>query len=177
MNRPLLLSAVDHAETPGMTSHWVGDDAGGEGLVLAFASTRTCIAVATAQGGDGSLVGARCELQRPTSACPARLRWKLAPNAASLPVFARASHVALNVFPDDRAGSDFAARFDSDRTDKFAEIAFEFGLGGAPLLERAIATFECESGQTDDGLVFDGNVRRYRRPPGTTPNDRTTSND
>lgn len=164
------------AEVPGMTSHWVVDDDGAEGLTrLAVALERAggFVAVVTAQDADGRLVGACCGGPPALSEAGGPvLSWILPADAPGLQVFTHASHVALNYVSApgraDVATESVALRFSGQGNDKFASLAFEFGLGGAPLLERAVATFECESRApgTADALgrwVFTGRVRRYRQ--------------
>lgn len=168
MNAPTRPSVP--TEEPGMTSRWVAHDGGTAGLALALRRTGDCVAIVTAQGADGSLVGARCA-QPPAlsdAGAPA-LGWTLSGGEPGLQVFTHATHVALNfIVAQDAFGADLARRFTGPRTDKFAALAFEFGLGGAPLLERAVATFECENrphgaADAEGRWLFTGLVRRYRQ--------------
>ena len=157
-------------EIPGMTSHWVADEPGAHGLSQAVARAGECVAIVTAQGADGSLVGACCAaLPLLAEAGPPALAWALAPDTPGLPVFAHATHIALNFLTaGDADTAALAQRFAGQRNDKFSALAFEFGLGGAPLLERAVLTFECENrplGMADvqGRLQFTALVRRYRQ--------------
>lgn len=153
-----------------MTSRWVADDGGMLGLALALQRAGHCVAVVTAQGADGSLVGACCTAPPvlADAGAPA-LTWAVHGEAPGWQVFTQATHVALNfIDARDDAGSAVVRRFSGPRNDKFAALAFEFGLGGAPLLERAVATFECENRPQ---IAVDaqgrrpslGLVRRYRQ--------------
>jgi flavin reductase (DIM6/NTAB) family NADH-FMN oxidoreductase RutF len=158
------------AEEPGMTSRWVADDGGTAGLALALKRAGECVAIVTAQGADGSLVGACCAASPALSDAGApTLEWALPGEAPGLEVFTHAAHVALNfIAAKDGAGSAVVHRFTGPRNDKFAALAFEFGLGGAPLLERAVATFECENRpqiavDAQGRRLFTGLVRRYRQ--------------
>lgn len=153
-----------------MTSRWVADDGGMLGLALALQRALHCVAVVTAQGADGSLVGACC-IDPPVLAdagAPA-LNWTVPGEATGWQVFTQATHVALNFIDDrDDAGRALVQRFNGPRNDKFAALAFEFGLGGAPLLERAVATFECENrpqiaADAQGRRLSMGLVRRYRQ--------------
>lgn len=162
--------AQEVRELPGMTSRWVADDSGTTSLCQAVARAGDCVAIVTAQGADGSLVGACCEtLPVLSQSGPPALLWALPADAPGQPVFAHASHIALNFFSssDPETGA-MAQRFTGSRNDRFSALAFEFGMGGAPLLECAVATFECENrpqGMADTAghLQFTALVRRYRQ--------------
>lgn len=170
--------ATGYMEVPGMTSRWVADDGGTAGLALALRRAADCVAIVTAQGADGSLVGASCTVkpQLAETGAPS-LDWLLAGDAPGMQVFTHATHVALNFIAlGDAASEAVARRFTGPRNDKFAALAFEFGLGGAPLLERAVATFECENrprgaADAEDRWLFTGLVRRYRRAGRTVAAD------
>jgi flavin reductase (DIM6/NTAB) family NADH-FMN oxidoreductase RutF len=98
-------------------------------------------AVATAQTPDGRLAAAPCEGLQVLTAGKLLVSWNLAPAAQGREMFERASHFAVNI-----VGSEGAAWLRALREpghEKFARIAFEFGRGGAPLLECAVATLEC----------------------------------
>ncbi len=166
--KPLRRPAV--VEAPGMTSRWVAHDQGTVDLAFALKRTGECVAVVTAQGTDGRLVGACC-VESPVlsgAGAPA-LGWVLRRDEPGLQVFQHATHVALNfIAVKDGTGHCVAHRFNGRRNDKFAALAFEFGLGGAPLLECAEATFECENRpqvamDAQGRWLFAGLVRRYRQ--------------
>lgn len=157
-------------EMPGMTSNWVADDLDSAALKDAIERAGQCLAIATAQGADGSLVGARCAAQPALlDTVPVALAWTLAHDAPGLPVFTHATHVALNFFAVQDVDTDTVdRRFAGPGNNKFSKLAFEFGLGGAPLLEGTVATFECENrlkGMADSPgcLQFIAVVRRYRQ--------------
>ncbi len=155
-------------EMPGMTSHWVADRSGASGMALALGQTGQWVAVATAQGADGSLVGACCcRMPVLSGASMPSLVWMLPGDTPGLEVFTHATHVSLNLVLEDVDGN-VTRNFSGQGRDRFAALAFEFGLGGAPLLEAARATFECENwpqGVTDaqGRVMFTGVVRRYRQ--------------
>jgi flavin reductase (DIM6/NTAB) family NADH-FMN oxidoreductase RutF len=162
--------AMSSREEPGMTSRWVAHDGGTAGLALALRRHEACVAIVTAQGADGSLVGACCpEPPALSVAGSPALGWALSDAEPGLQVFSHATHVAINfIAAHDEAGSELARRFAAAGCDKFAALAFEFGLGGAPLLERAVATFECENrlqtpADAQGRRHFAGPVRRYRQ--------------
>lgn len=166
------------AEEPGMTSRWVADEGSTAGLVLALKRAGECVTIATAQGADGSLVGACCAaLPVLSDAGGPALGWVLPGEVPGLEVFTHATHVALNfIAVKDDAGSAVARSFIGPRNDKFTALAFEFGLGGAPLLERAVATFECENrpqvaADAQGRRLFAGLVRRYRQAGWGAPSD------
>jgi len=95
---------------------------------------------------------------------PPMILWSLARTAASAPVFRDAEHFAINVLAagDDELSSHFAR----PGADKFAAVDERFtpGLGGAPVLRGAVATFECHSRHRyygGDHIIVIGVVERY----------------
>jgi flavin reductase (DIM6/NTAB) family NADH-FMN oxidoreductase RutF len=148
----------------GMVSSSAQDDLDGQAFRRALESLATGWILLTAQGPDGSLAGAACQALETVSLSPPRLQWRLPRDAAGLPVFDQASHFAVNVMGEDQLA--LARHFAQPGAGKFATIAFEFGEGGAPLLEGAVATLECASQARDagaDGLVLTGRVLKYRQ--------------
>lgn len=134
---------VTAAGVRGLLSHSFGrgDDALRE-LRLLMTLAESHVAVATAQAPDGRLAAVPCEQLQVVWEPARRITWSLSSGSDSLPVFAQASHFAVNLL-----GAESAARhrrFAEPGSDKFAQIDFEFGQGGAPLLEAAVATLECE---------------------------------
>jgi flavin reductase (DIM6/NTAB) family NADH-FMN oxidoreductase RutF len=98
--------------------------------------------------------------------------WSLARTASSAPVFRDAEYFAINVLAaDDQA---LSGHFAKSGVDKFAFFneRFTAGLGGVPVLQGAVATFECHSRHRyygGDHIIVIGVVERYAhervRPP------------
>jgi flavin reductase (DIM6/NTAB) family NADH-FMN oxidoreductase RutF len=63
-------------------------------------------------------------------------------------------------------------RFASKDVDRFADVAFEDGAGGAPILAGAAASFECFNRsryEEGDHVIFVGEVERCTRREGASP--------
>ena len=95
--------------------------------------------------------------------------WSLSRNASSAAVFRDAEYFAINVL----AASDgaLASHFARPGPDKFAAWPGRFGagLGGAPVLNGALAAFECHSRHRyygGDHIVLIGVVERYTHAEG-----------
>lgn len=98
------------------------------------------VTVATAQGPDGRLAAVRCGEPHVLSGQELLVGWTLQPAGDSAAVFEQATHVALNVVSE---RAEWLRGLGEAGHEKFARIAFEFGRGGAPLPECAVATLEC----------------------------------
>jgi flavin reductase (DIM6/NTAB) family NADH-FMN oxidoreductase RutF len=98
-------------------------------------------AVATAQAPDGRLAAVPCADLHVLGERELLVAWSLPLAADSQQVFERASHFAVNVLGSEAAA--WLRGLGQAGHEKFAGIAFEFGRGGAPLLECAVATLEC----------------------------------
>ena len=96
--------------------------------------------------------------------------WSLAQAAASLPAFRAGSHYAINVLAVDQ--KPLAERFALKGADRWAGVSFTDGLGGAPLLAGASATFECYNRsryEEGDHVIFVGEVERCSWRAGASP--------
>jgi flavin reductase (DIM6/NTAB) family NADH-FMN oxidoreductase RutF len=98
--------------------------------------------------------------------------WSLARTASRAPVFRDAEYFAINVLAagDDELSSHFAR----PGTDKFPKYSGRFadGLAGVPVLQGAVATFECHSRHRyygGDHIIVIGVVERYAHDAGRSP--------
>lgn len=102
----------------------------------------------------------------PVSLDPPMVLWSLSRAASCAPVFRDAEYFAVNVLA---AGDDaLSSHFAKQAPDKFAPFSGRFlpGLGGAPLLQGAAASFECHTRHRyygGDHIILIGAVERYRR--------------
>jgi flavin reductase (DIM6/NTAB) family NADH-FMN oxidoreductase RutF len=61
-------------------------------------------------------------------------------------------------------------RFATPAKDKFAGLAWDAGLGGAPVFAKSLARFECRNVEQYDGgdhVIFVGRVERYSHADGS----------
>ena len=130
----------------------------------------TGVTIVTARTADGEWVGLTANSFNSVSLDPPLVLWSLSRAAASMPAFQAGSHYAINVLGADQQA--LALRFASKGVDRFAEVEFEEGAGGAPILAGAAATFECFNRsryEEGDHVIFVGEVERCTRREGASP--------
>lgn len=115
----------------------------------ALGNFATGVTVITACTPDGVQTGVTANSFNSVSLEPPLVLWSIMKNSGSVEVFDNASHFAVNILAADQipVSNHFARPAD----DKFADIAYEKGLGNAPLLQDCSARFQCESYQKLDG--------------------------
>jgi flavin reductase (DIM6/NTAB) family NADH-FMN oxidoreductase RutF len=130
----------------------------------------TGVTIVTARTAEGGLVGLTANSFNSVSLNPPLVLWSLARAAASLPAFSAGSHYAINILAADQI--ELAKRFAAKGIDRFANVAFMQGTGGAPLLAGAAATFECFNRsryEEGDHVIFVGEVERCTHRAGASP--------
>ncbi len=121
----------------------------------------TGVTVVTTRAPDGGLRGVTANSFSAVSLDPPLVLWSLRRSAPSLQGFAASGHFAVNVLSADQEG--LSRRFAQGHSDKFHGVAHAAGLGGCPLIEGALAVFECTTEQQIEGgdhVIFLGGVRR-----------------
>ena len=121
----------------------------------------TGVTVVTTRGAGGRFQGLTVNSFAALSLEPALVLWSINHGSPSAVGFRAASHFAVNVLRATQ--SDLSHRFATRRDNKFEGIAFDEGLGGAPVLRDVLATFECETVSVTEGgdhLLFVGRVQR-----------------
>src|SRR3954471_22649587 len=125
----------------------------------------TGVCLITTLAPDGQRAGLTANSFSSVSLDPPMVLWSLARTATSAAVFRDAEYFAINVL----AASDAAlsSHFAKSGADKFAAFAERFtpGLGSAPVLGGAVATFECHSRHRyygGDHIIVIGVVERYQ---------------
>ena len=136
----------------------------------ALSQFATGVTVITTRLADGSFRGLTASSFNSVSLDPPLVLWSLSKHAGSMPAFTRGSHYAINILAAEQR--QLAERFASKAADRFADVAFSDGAGGAPILEGAAAVFECfNRSQYEEGdhVIFVGEVERCSRRAGVTP--------
>lgn len=136
-------------------------------LRRALARFATGVTVVTTAEPDGSPVGLTVNSFSSVSLEPPLVLWSLSSRSRRLSTFLAASHFAINVLSETQ--QEISARFAGPAEDRFAGIACQVGLGGAPLLAGCLATFECaHAGRipAGDHVILLGRIERYRHRPG-----------
>jgi flavin reductase (DIM6/NTAB) family NADH-FMN oxidoreductase RutF len=130
----------------------------------------TGVTIVTARTSDGVVIGLTANSFNSVSLDPPLVLWSLAQAAGSLPVFRAGSHYAINILAKDQRL--LAERFATRGADRWAGVQFADGMGGAPLLEGAAATFECFNRsryEEGDHVIFVGEVERCSWRSGASP--------
>ncbi|MBT2299511.1 flavin reductase family protein [Variovorax paradoxus] len=130
----------------------------------------TGVTIVTARAADGSLVGLTANSFNSVSLDPPLVLWSLARGAASMAALSTGSHYAINILAASQ--KDLAERFATKDVDRWADVAFSEGVGGAPVLVGAAASFECfNRSRYDEGdhVIFVGEVERCTHNPGASP--------
>jgi len=127
----------------------------------------TGVTVVTARHGD-QLAGMAVNSFAAVSLSPALVLWSIRRESGSVPDFLQASHFAVSVLADDQVQA--SQLFGSGHPQRFELTGWTPGLGGAPLLDGAIAHFECRRATVHEGgdhLILIGEVERYARFDGS----------
>lgn len=130
----------------------------------------TGVTIVTARTSDGAVIGLTANSFNSVSLDPPLVLWSLAQAAGSLPAFRAGSHYAINVLAKDQKS--LAERFATKGADRWNGVRFADGMGGAPLLEGAAATFECFNRsryEEGDHVIFVGEVERCSWRNGASP--------
>lgn len=130
----------------------------------------TGVTIVTARGADGEPVGLTANSFNSVSLAPPLVLWSLARSAGSMPAFERGSHYAINILAAEQHA--LAVRFASKAVDRFKDLAFREGAGGAPIIEGAAAVFECFNRsryEEGDHVIFVGEVEHCERREGAQP--------
>ena len=123
----------------------------------------TGVAVVTARHDD-KLLGMAINSFAAVSLSPALVLWSIRRESSSTPQFLQAGHFAVSVLADDQV--QLSQMFGSGHPQRFELAAWQAGLGGAPLLDGAIAHFECRCVTVHEGgdhRILIGEVERYAR--------------
>ncbi|MVW85806.1 flavin oxidoreductase [Pseudomonas sp. PB101] len=115
----------------------------------ALGNFATGVTVVTAATEDGRKVGVTANSFNSVSLDPPLILWSIDKRSSSHEVFEAAGHFAVNVLAADQI--DLSNNFAKPKEDRFAEIEFEAGEGGAPVFVDCSARFHCEKFQQVDG--------------------------
>jgi len=124
----------------------------------------TGVCLVTTLGPDAKPEGLTINSFSSVSLDPPMVLWSLARTAASAAVFRDAEFFAVNVLAKDDAA--LSTHFSRSAENKFSAFTdrFSAGLGGSPILQGAVATFECHARHRyygGDHIIVIGNVERY----------------
>jgi flavin reductase (DIM6/NTAB) family NADH-FMN oxidoreductase RutF len=136
----------------------------------AMGSFPTGVTVVTTQA-EGRISGTAVNAFSAVSMSPSILLVCLKRDSRTLAEIKKSGVFAVNVLADHH--EPLVGRFASkDESDRFSGVAYETGSTGSPLLERAVAWFDCEVHAAVDGgdhEVVLGHVLEVRSHPGAAP--------
>lgn len=151
-------SVIDIAPSQGDERRQLRDALGRFATGVAIVSTRT---------PDGKCEGMTVNSFSALSLDPPMVLWSLRREAASFDSFACSDTFAVSILAADQ--SHLSQHFARPAADKFAGIEHGIGVGDCPLIEGAIATFECRVAERimmGDHMLFIGAVERHRLADG-----------
>lgn len=134
--------------------------------VLGHVPTPVVVVAAVDDGPVGLAVGSFASI----SLEPALVGFFVDRGSSTWPRVARAGTFAVNVLADDQ--EQLCRRFATKGADRFAEVTWHAGHGGAPLLDGALAWIECDLAdvvETGDHRLAIGAVRRLDVRDGASP--------
>lgn len=156
---------VTHLETDIPAESGEAGAVDGRALRRTLGQFATGVTVVTAAHPEtGEIVGMTANSFSSVSLDPPLVLWSIVREAKSLPVFLQASHFAINILSEEQL--DHSNRFSKPGSDKFAEVAWHPGVGGAPVLEGTAGVFECSRHAEHDGgdhIIMVGKVERFAR--------------
>jgi flavin reductase (DIM6/NTAB) family NADH-FMN oxidoreductase RutF len=128
----------------------------------ALGTYATGVTIITAVAADGKPFGLTCNSFASVSLNPPLVLWSLGMFSQGLGVFQNASHFAVNVLGASQQA--LASKFAKSSEEKFADVKWSPGLGGAPLLADSVANFQCRAANRyygGDHVIFLGAVEAY----------------
>jgi flavin reductase (DIM6/NTAB) family NADH-FMN oxidoreductase RutF len=139
-------------------------------LRTALGHFATGIAIVTAADRDGALIGLTVNSFNSVSLDPPLVLFSVDRRAYSLEALRAASAFAINILSEQQEV--ISNQFARPLANKWRGIAYTVGEAGAPLIDGAIAQFECRLHAEHDGgdhLIFVGKVLGFRYDPAARP--------
>jgi flavin reductase (DIM6/NTAB) family NADH-FMN oxidoreductase RutF len=121
----------------------------------------TGVTIVTTRRDDGVPLGLTVNSFGSVSLDPPLVLWNLSRSSPNLEAFQNAEHFAINLLSHHQM--ELARRFAAPHTDRFGNLAWHDGLGGAPVIDGSAAVFECSRFAEypgGDHVIFLGRVDR-----------------
>jgi flavin reductase (DIM6/NTAB) family NADH-FMN oxidoreductase RutF len=122
----------------------------------------TGVTVVTTCAEDGSRIGVTANSFTSLSLDPPLVLWCINSTAPSLPAFQASSHFAINVLCAKQ--HHLSRQFATPSEDKFANVTFNEGPGGVPILDGVLAHFVCRNVrqvEAGDHFILIGEVESF----------------
>ncbi len=130
----------------------------------------TGVTIVTARTPQGGLIGLTANSFNSVSLDPPLVLWSLSRAAGSLEAFSTGSHYAINILGADQQA--LALQFAGPAHARFVGVEFTTGVSGAPLLQGAVAQFECFNRSRyaeGDHVILVGQVEACMHRAGAAP--------
>lgn len=130
----------------------------------------TGVTVITTRDGAGEPHGLTANSFSSVSLEPPLVLFSLARTADCFAAFESANTFAVNVLRADQ--EKLSGRFATKDADKWSGVAWRSGYGGCPLLDMAIAAFECRVAARHEGgdhIIYVGEVAGFSHQPEGEP--------
>jgi len=131
-------------------------------LRKALGSFGTGVTVVTSGNSQSRWVGVTANSFSSVSLEPPIVLWSLVSTSPNLEVFDETERFVINVLALEQV--ELSKQFSKPLTDKFAGVDCVEGLGGVPVIQNCVATFECKTVQrilVGDHVLFLGQVENY----------------
>ena len=133
------------------------------GFRRALGHFATGVTIITAQH-EGQIAGMTVNSFSSVSLDPPLVLWSIGKRSQSLALFEKSDHFAVNVLAADQM--ELATRFARSGPDKFIDVLWKPGIGGAPRIPGTSATFECSKYavvDAGDHFIWLGRVEQFTR--------------
>lgn len=130
----------------------------------------TGVTIVSTRDSSGAPVGLTANSFSSVSLTPPLVLWSLGRRSTSLPDFREQTHYAVNVLAADQRA--LALRFAAPLGDRWTGVQWRPGVGGAPLIEGAMAHFECRQRsiyEEGDHVIFVAQVEHCDHRPSAEP--------
>jgi len=130
----------------------------------------TGVCLITTTTSDGRSLALTANSFASVSLDPPLVLWSLQNNSDVFDAYANAGQYAINVLT--QAQQSLSSQYARKNEHELDPAHFSLGQGGAPLINGALATFECELHQTHDGgdhLIIVGQVTSMANAGGDAP--------
>jgi flavin reductase (DIM6/NTAB) family NADH-FMN oxidoreductase RutF len=130
----------------------------------------TGVTIVTARKADGGVIGLTANSFNSVSLSPPLVLWSLSSKASTMPTFSRGQHYAINVLAADQ--QHIAERFARKDIDRFEGVTLRWGQRGVPVIDGALAVFECFNRSQyleGDHIIFVGEVEHCQRRDDAQP--------
>jgi len=134
----------------------------------ALGAFATGVAIVTTRGEDGEKVGLTINSFASVSLDPPMVLWCLANHSENKGLFSEGRPFSINVLT--AAQKQLAETFASPRRDRFRDVALAGDKNGAPIIDGALAWFECHVEAVHAGgdhSIIVGRVGRFGTHEGT----------